>query len=196
MQPKILINLKKQSWLQPINILSYPTNSLERVVCNGGHSPIFLCIFVLMYFFFFFWPHCTACGILIPWPGIQPGPMAVKVQSPNHWTAREFPNILFLLFTIHVFFLVCCILYLYLSISPIPFMQLHPDWKTSMLPSPKSLSWYFFLPKRIISIFICSFIPLTAFLAVVIICSMLYNFHRYSLNWIKRCRVPSIDISR
>jgi len=24
-------------------------------------------------------------------PGIELGPLAVRVQSPNHWTAREFP---------------------------------------------------------------------------------------------------------
>ena len=40
--------------------------------------------------FFFFWPHRVACGILVPQPGIEPGPSAVKARSPNHWTAREF----------------------------------------------------------------------------------------------------------
>ena len=33
----------------------------------------------------FVWPSCTACGILIPPPGIEPGPSAVRAQSPNHW---------------------------------------------------------------------------------------------------------------
>ena len=40
-------------------------------------------------FFFFFWPCCMACGILVPWPRIEPEPPAVEVQSPNHWTTRE-----------------------------------------------------------------------------------------------------------
>ena len=31
------------------------------------------------------------CGILVPWPGTETGPLAVKVQSPNHWTAKELP---------------------------------------------------------------------------------------------------------
>ena len=31
-----------------------------------------------------------ACGILVPWPGIKPAPPAMEVQSPNHWTTREF----------------------------------------------------------------------------------------------------------
>ena len=41
-----------------------------------------------------FSPH-TACGILVPWPGIKPGPSAVKVQSSSHWTTKEFPMVLF-----------------------------------------------------------------------------------------------------
>ena len=33
-----------------------------------------------------------ACGILVPWPGIEPRPMAVKAPSPNHWSTRGFPK--------------------------------------------------------------------------------------------------------
>ena len=40
---------------------------------------------------FLFWPCCTTCGILVPQPGTEPELLAVKAQSPNHWTAREFP---------------------------------------------------------------------------------------------------------
>ena len=42
--------------------------------------------------FFFFWSCSEACGILVPRPGIEPVPSAVKALSPNHWTAREFPT--------------------------------------------------------------------------------------------------------
>ena len=35
----------------------------------------------------------VACGILVPWPGIEPGPPAVEAWSTNHWTAREFPHL-------------------------------------------------------------------------------------------------------
>ena len=31
-------------------------------------------------------------GILVPRPGIEPAPSAVKVQSPNRWIARDFPS--------------------------------------------------------------------------------------------------------
>ena len=30
-------------------------------------------------------------GILVPRPGLEPTPSAVKLPTPNHWTAREFP---------------------------------------------------------------------------------------------------------
>ena len=40
----------------------------------------------------FFWPRHVACEILVPHPGIEPGPTAVKARSPNHWTARGFPG--------------------------------------------------------------------------------------------------------
>ena len=34
-------------------------------------------------FFFFFWPHCMGCAILVPPPGIEPRPSAVKARSPK-----------------------------------------------------------------------------------------------------------------
>ena len=30
--------------------------------------------------------------MLVPWPGVEPVPSAMKAQSPNHWTTREFPK--------------------------------------------------------------------------------------------------------
>ena len=43
--------------------------------------------------FFFFLPCFEACGILVPWPGIEFMPPAVEARSPNHWTTREFPGV-------------------------------------------------------------------------------------------------------
>ena len=57
--------------------------------CATREIPIYL------FLFSFFWPYCMACRILALWPGIEPRPSAVKAQSPNHWTTREFPYILF-----------------------------------------------------------------------------------------------------
>ena len=62
---------------------------------------LLFCLFYVFFFFFLFknfsfsfccfWLHHTACGILVPQPGLELGPSAVSVQSPNHWTPREFP---------------------------------------------------------------------------------------------------------
>ena len=32
-----------------------------------------------------------ACGILAPWPGIEPAPPELEGEVFNHWTAREVP---------------------------------------------------------------------------------------------------------
>ena len=34
---------------------------------------------------------CAACGILVPWPGMESLPPAVEVGNLNYWTAREIP---------------------------------------------------------------------------------------------------------
>ena len=44
----------------------------------------------ILFIFAYFWQYCTACGILIPQPGIKPS----EVQSPNHWTARQVPAVI------------------------------------------------------------------------------------------------------
>ena len=44
----------------------------------------FVCLFV--------WPWLMACGILVPWPGIEPASAAVEAQTLNHWTARKVPS--------------------------------------------------------------------------------------------------------
>ena len=46
-------------------------------------------------FLFFFFGQTS--GILIPQPGIEPGPLEVKAQSPNHWTTGEFSSLHFLM---------------------------------------------------------------------------------------------------
>ena len=40
-------------------------------------------------FFFFFWLHHTAYGVLVHQPGTEPVLPAVEVRSLNHWTAKE-----------------------------------------------------------------------------------------------------------
>ena len=53
------------------------------------------------FYFYFFWTHSMARGILVPLPGIEPAPPAVEAQSLNHWTAREVPDGSFLVLYQH-----------------------------------------------------------------------------------------------
>ena len=64
-------------------IISTHESHLFRISCQNSN-------YVRIFFFFF--GFATAFGILVPQPGIEPGPLAVKARSPNHWTAREFPE--------------------------------------------------------------------------------------------------------
>ena len=58
-----------------------------------GLSPKEIGAHVFFFFFFStFWPHHLACEILVPRPGIEPIPPAVKVWSLSHWTYREVPK--------------------------------------------------------------------------------------------------------
>ena len=44
---------------------------------------------------FFLFGHTTPCSlwdILVPWPGMEPGSLAVEARSPNHPSAREFQD--------------------------------------------------------------------------------------------------------
>ena len=41
-----------------------------------------------------FQPHHQACGIFVPWPGMDPAPSAMEAQSRNHWTTREVPPVM------------------------------------------------------------------------------------------------------
>ena len=46
---------------------------------------------VFCFLFLIFWPRCAACGILVPWSGLEPASPALGEQSLNHWTDREVP---------------------------------------------------------------------------------------------------------
>ena len=53
--------------------------------------------------FFFFFGCATqrvGCGILVPRPGIEPGPSALRTQSPSCWTTRNFLIQFFMIFAL------------------------------------------------------------------------------------------------
>ena len=58
---------------------------------SSGSEAVVICEFKaeLAIPIIFFWPRGIACRILVPKPGTEPEPTAVKVLSMNHWTARN-----------------------------------------------------------------------------------------------------------
>ena len=57
---------------------------------NVIHPPnpciiIWSSLLCLYHFFLYSWPCRAPCGVLVSWPGMEPGPLAMEVHSPNHW---------------------------------------------------------------------------------------------------------------
>ena len=85
------------TWEQPLPGPGQ-SHAAERVQCGQGHRQL------AFLFSFFFLAVLHSLGILVPQPGIEPGPSAVKAVSLNHWTSRGVPgffvSILFSVFQI------------------------------------------------------------------------------------------------
>ena len=56
---------------------------------NGLQCKIYE-LFISGFFFFSFWPHPLACGILVSQPGVELVPLELKALSLNHWATLEF----------------------------------------------------------------------------------------------------------
>ena len=81
-------------WKSPT--VTLPTSICEKWITKSslyskrdGFDSICFFLFIVL----FFCPLCTVYGILVPLPGIEPGALAVRAKSSNHWTAREFPRL-------------------------------------------------------------------------------------------------------
>ena len=72
------------TWLRPT-----PHSGLSLKGTSSGKSSQ-----ILLFVYLFIWLSHAACGILVPRLRIEPVPPAVEAWSPNHWTAREFSQIL------------------------------------------------------------------------------------------------------
>ena len=57
--------------------------------CHNG-------ILIILHFDFVFAFGHAAGGILVPQPGTEPAPSAMKALNPNNWTAREVPIMIIL----------------------------------------------------------------------------------------------------
>ena len=70
------------------------------VLCCIPKAKLKILFFKLQFPFLFlkliiitFWPCHMACGILLPWLGIEPKSPALEAQTLNHWTSGEVPPI-------------------------------------------------------------------------------------------------------
>ena len=66
------------------------TSVLQPLVL--GNSCVFNLSLVLLLKNFF---GPAVCGILVPWPAIEPMSSALAAQSLNHWTAKEVHSLAF-----------------------------------------------------------------------------------------------------
>ena len=62
----------------------------ERLSLSPSTTALQLILFYCV-FFFYLLACFSACGILVPLPGIEPSPPAVEAWSLNHWAIREVP---------------------------------------------------------------------------------------------------------
>ena len=86
-QSVILLMLKLKIWfIHVYHLLDQRVYELRRKAV-GIFRCITLCLVLGMSsdtgFFFFFWPCCRACEILVPQPRYEPMSLAVSLQSPN-----------------------------------------------------------------------------------------------------------------
>ena len=79
-------------------VRSHTCPSIHFVKTFSFHlfSNFYFCIFCFNVTLFIYWPCCMACGILVPWPGMEPTPLAVEAWSLNHLTTRK--SLLYTLF--------------------------------------------------------------------------------------------------
>ena len=81
------------------HVLAIINSAAMNIGVHVSLSDLVSCIFIFWWRLFslflsvFFWPWV----ILVPWLGIKPVPLEVEVWSPNYWTTREFPRIIYLL---------------------------------------------------------------------------------------------------
>ena len=84
--PKPLSNISILHWfiLRKISVISREHAQCKIYLAKMAHLCLSTYASVCL-----FMPCCMACESLVLWPGVEPRPSAVKVLSPQHWTATE-----------------------------------------------------------------------------------------------------------
>ena len=87
-----IFQMRKQRLRAHLSAAWLPGSPFNPRSLNKPPGLVGVWVFVLICLIFNFWSCFTACGISVPWPGIEPVPPAVEAQSLNHWTTREVPG--------------------------------------------------------------------------------------------------------
>ena len=124
-------------WMLPHSILGFLLpirwSLFNLLLISSASFSLFIYIYLFIY-----WLHCTAYGILIPQPGIEPVSPTVEAWSPNHWTAREVPRLPPLMLLILGFNLT--LFYAHLTL-PCWLIDSSPWLCTHILETPKYISY-------------------------------------------------------
>lgn len=91
------VSLSRLHWW-PLVTKFFDTNKVRISSLSDISFWCFVCLLAFGY------AVCSACRILVPNAGTEPGHLAVKVLSAKHWTIREFPQTFFLEWTN----VICC----------------------------------------------------------------------------------------
>ena len=74
----------------------YPEKSWRNLSTRKILLVLFFYIYVLIWLYWVLVVTCRifSCGMwdLVPWPGIEPCPLALRVWSLSHWATREVPH--------------------------------------------------------------------------------------------------------
>ena len=74
------------------NVSCLILSAIYKVQCTFFFTGAYMCIMrkeINFILFFFFWLCGLACGILVPWTGIELASPSVEAQSLGHWPTRE-----------------------------------------------------------------------------------------------------------
>ena len=75
----------------PFQCFPMPHQEAPDVASREFKMSLHLYWVFFVFVFVFVLPCRKACGILVPWPGIDPD-LSVRVSSLNHWTTKGFPG--------------------------------------------------------------------------------------------------------
>ena len=74
-------------------MITVDNGPFQETGINAQFTPFTLGLHSIHIFIFMLWS--TACGILVPQPGMESVPAAVGVRCPNHWITQEVPGLYF-----------------------------------------------------------------------------------------------------